>query len=218
MIMIESVLHKRTIIRLRVIVESLVRTRSIPKGSIEIGEHTTGIPLVISRIDNIVRIGKFCSIAPEVTIIPALGHIPSGKEYRHFRVSTFPLAILCGEWKSDWDLPGARNQVIVGNDVWIGARAILLPGIKVGDGSIIGAGAVVTHDVPPYAIVAGTPSKIIRYRYSEEQIDSLLKIAWWNWNIRKIKANIDYFYGDIDCFIKKFSGNEQAVTETFRCK
>jgi acetyltransferase-like isoleucine patch superfamily enzyme len=186
--------------------------KSMPLGSVEIGDYTSGIPLVISRVAaNIVRIGKFCSISPEVTIVPSLGHIPSYKENRNYRVSTYPLHDLCGGWKAEYDLPGDKNFVVVGNDVWIGTKAILLPGIKVGDGSIVGAGAVVTHDVPPYAIVAGVPAKVIGFRYSEEQINRLLKIAWWNWGIDKIRANIDYFYGDIDSFIRKFS--EESIGE-----
>lgn len=113
--------------------------------------------------------------------------------------------MLYGHWKANWNLPQDIRYVIVGNDVWIGTRAILLPEVKVGDGAIVGAGAVVTHNVPPYAIVVGVPAKVIGFRYSKEQIDKLLKIAWWNWGINKIRANIDYFYGDIDVFINKFA-------------
>jgi acetyltransferase-like isoleucine patch superfamily enzyme len=191
--------------KLKIIIEALIRTKSIPLGTVKIGDYTTGTPLVISRAGkNVVEIGKFCSISPEVTIIPSLGHIPSYKKNRNYRVSTYPLHDLCGGWKAKWNLPGDANFVIVGNDVWIGTKAILLPGITIGDGSIIGAGAVVAHDVPPYAIVAGVPAKIIQFRYSQEQINRLLKIAWWNWDIDKIRANVDHFYGDIDLFIKKF--------------
>lgn len=191
--------------KLRVIIESLIHIRCIPIGNVEIGDFTTGIPLVLSRAAADVRVGKFCSISPYVTIIPSLGHIPSQKANRNFRVTTYPLALLYGSWKAKWNLPRDIRFVIVGNDVWIGTRAILLPGITVGDGAIIGAGAVVTHDVPPYAIVGGVPARVIGFRYSKEQIDKLLKIAWWNWGINKILANIDYFYGDIDLFITEFS-------------
>ena len=189
---------------MRLLIESLLRLRSVPLGRLELGDYTTGFPTVISRTENYVKIGKFCSIAPDVTIIPSLGHIPSCKKDRNFRVSTYPLHILSGGWKSKWDLPRDRNFVFVGNDVWIGTKSILLPGIKIGDGAIIGAGAVVTKDVPPYAIVAGSPAEVIGFRYSKKQISELLRIAWWNWDIAKIKKNIDYFYGDVDIFIKTF--------------
>lgn len=183
--------------------ESLLRTHNLPKGNIEIGEYTTGIPLVISRVHSQIKIGKFCSIAPEVTIVPAMGHIPSNKIHRNFRVSTFPLAILCGGWNKSWSLP-EKDYVIIGNDVWIGTRAVILPGVIIGDGAIVGAGAVVTHDIPPYAIVAGSPARIIRHRYSDANIASLLRIQWWNWDLKKIRQNIDLFYGDIEIFIQKF--------------
>jgi acetyltransferase-like isoleucine patch superfamily enzyme len=185
--------------------ESLLRARCIPLGRFEIGEYTTGIPLVLSRGANTVRIGKFCSIAPEVTIIPALGHIPAYKKYRNSRVSTYPIAMLQNNWNPKWNLPGDNNYVIVGNDVWIGTKAVILPGVTVGDGAIIGAGAVVTRNVPPYSIVTGIPAEVKGYRYSPTQIGKMLKTAWWNWDIRKIEENINYFYGDINAFLDKFS-------------
>lgn len=203
--LLASLLHTRTVVSVRIMLESLLRARCIPLGRIEIGEHTTGIPLVLSRSGNTVKIGKFCSIAPEVTIIPALGHIPAYKEYRNRRISTYPIAMLRNNWNPKWNLPGDNNFVIVGNDVWIGTKAVLLPGITIGDGAIIGAGAVVTRDVPPYSIATGIPAKVTGFRYSPAQIERLLKIAWWNWNMRKIEENIDYFYGDIDTFLNKFS-------------
>jgi len=88
--------------------------------------------------------------------------------------------------------------------VTLGANAIILPGVSVGDGAIVGAGAVVTHDVPPYAIVGGVPAKILRYRYTREQILKLLKIAWWNWPEERIVKNMDYFYGKVQTFIDIF--------------
>ena len=101
-------------------------------------------------------------------------------------------------------IPEKRNFVILGNDVTIGANVIILPGVKIGDGAIVGAGAVVTRDVPPYAIAAGVPAKILKYRYSQEQIKKLLKIAWWNWSEEKIVENMDYFYGKVQTFIDRF--------------
>ena len=147
---------------LRLILESLLRMRSIPLGSINIGDYTTGMPLVISRAPNIVSIGKFCSISPEVTIIPSLGHVPSYEKNRNCRVSTYPLHDLCGGWQSKWDLPGDANFVVVGNDVWIGANAVIMNDIS--NGIIVGAGSVVNSKFGPYSIVAGNPGKIIKMR------------------------------------------------------
>lgn len=75
--------------------------------------------------------------------------------------------------------PEKRISVKIGNDVWIGARATILEGVTIGDGAIVAAGAIVTKDIPPYAIVGGVPAKIIRYRFNEERIQKLLKIKWW---------------------------------------
>jgi acetyltransferase-like isoleucine patch superfamily enzyme len=82
----------------------------------------------------------------------------------------------------------SNKKIMIGNDVWIGANAILLPGITIGDGAVIGAGAVVTKDVPPYAIVGGVPAKLIRYRFSPDEIEILLRVKWWNWDIADIRS------------------------------
>lgn len=98
-----------------------------------------------------------------------------------------------------------KGDIVIENDVWIGANVIILSGVKVGHGSIIGAGSIVTKDVPPYAIVGGNPAKVIKYRFSEDQIEKLLKIAWWDWPIWKVYDNIDLIdSANIDEFIKKF--------------
>lgn len=132
------------------------------------------------------------------------GHIPP-KGYEDYRVATYPVArIRRHGFLSSYYIPEERNFVVIGNDVTIGANAIILPGVTVGDGAIIGAGAVVARDVPPYAVVAGIPARILRYRYKPEQIEKLLRIAWWNWSDKKIVENMDYFYGKVDNFIDKF--------------
>ena len=115
-------------------------------------------------------------------------------------------------WKPEYDHPHISNDGVIniGNDVSIGARAIINPGITIGDGAVIGSGSVVTHDVEPYSIVAGSPAKIINYRYSKEQIEKLLKIAWWSWDEKKIIENLDFMYGDIDQFIEKFGPRSLA--------
>ena len=103
-----------------------------------------------------------------------------------------------------WNAYLANNSpCVIGNDVWIGWNAILTPGVHIGDGAIIGAGAVVTHDVPPYAIVGGVPARIIGMRFSKDIIDKLLTIKWWYWSDEMIKANYEYFYQP-ELFVAKF--------------
>lgn len=87
-----------------------------------------------------------------------------------------------------------NTPVTIGNDVWIGANVIILPGVTIGDGAILAAGAVVTKDVEPYAIVGGVPAKLIRYRFSEEYRKKMLEIKWWDWPVEKIEENIELFY------------------------
>lgn len=95
-----------------------------------------------------------------------------------------------------WDNKG---DIVVGNDVWIGYDAIIMSGVKIGDGAIIGSRAVVTHDVLPYTIVGGVPAKVIKRRFSDDVILKLLQIKWWDWPYEKIQANIKYIQsGDID--------------------
>lgn len=92
------------------------------------------------------------------------------------------------------------KNIVVGNDVWIGADCLLMDGIKIGNGSVIATRSVVTKDVPPYAIVAGAPAKIIRFRFSDEQIKALETIKWWDWDLSRIEQSADTF-SNIDEFI-----------------
>lgn len=85
-----------------------------------------------------------------------------------------------------------NKKVTIGNDVWIGANVCVLPGVTIGDGAVLAAGAVVTKDVPAYAIVGGVPAKVIKYRFTSEKIEELLKIEWWNWSVEEIEKNIEW--------------------------
>ena len=133
-------------------------------------------------------IGKFCSIACGAKFLFTSGN-HSLKSLSNY---TFP--IFFDEWDLDsknitsaWDNKG---DTVIGNDVWIGYDAIIMPGVKIGDGAIIGTRAVVTKDIPPYTIVGGVPAKPIRKRFDDKTIEKLLSIKWWNWDKEKIKQNI----------------------------
>jgi len=145
----------------------------------------------ISRYTAIVNadIGKYCSIASKCTI--GLG--------RHTlnNISSSPIFTqrnnaLKKRW-TDFQEENLFQPISIGNDVWIGARAIIMSGIEIGDGAVIGAGAIVTHNVPPYSIVVGVPAKVIRYRFTEKQINLLEEIKWWNMDEETLKSNIAIF-------------------------
>lgn len=147
-------------------------------------------------------IGKFCSVACGVRFLfNAANHtLDSLSSY------TFPL--FYEEWGLDkkdviaaWDNKG---DICVGNDVWIGYEAVILAGVTIGDGAVIGARAVVTKDVPPYAIVGGVPAKLIRKRFCDANIATLLALKWWDWPQDMISENIRTIQsGDIEKLIKK---------------
>ena len=106
---------------------------------------------------------------------------------------------------ADFENSPIRNNkpVIIGNDVWIGANVIILPGTWIGDGAILAAGAVITKNVEPYAIVGGVPAKIIKKRFSDKIIEKMLLIKWWDWEDSEIKKNLELFYQP-EKFVEKF--------------
>ena len=131
-------------------------------------------------------IGKFCQIAKDVEFIM------NGVNHQMNAVSTFPFYILEG-W--DQEVPSlsrmpVKGNTIVGNDVWIGQNATIMPGVIIGDGAIIGANSVVAKNVNPYTVVAGNPIKVIRKRFDDELIELMLKFKWWNKEIDEINALI----------------------------
>lgn len=97
-----------------------------------------------------------------------------------------------------------NKPITIGNDVWIGANAVILPGVNIGNGAVIGAGAVVTKDVPDYAVVVGVPGKVLKYRFTHQQIEILNKVRWWDWPNDKIEANMDLLMNPTE-FFEKYS-------------
>jgi virginiamycin A acetyltransferase len=95
-----------------------------------------------------------------------------------------------------------KSDTIIGNDVWIAYNITIMPGVHVGDGAIIASGAMVTKDVEPYSVVGGNPAKEIRKRFTNQQIETLIEIQWWNWDIEKLNTNLNILTGnDIDRLI-----------------
>jgi acetyltransferase-like isoleucine patch superfamily enzyme len=135
------------------------------------------------------NIGKFCSIANDVLI--GLGKHPTddfSTSPIFYRVNN-PLNIKLIHTNSDFE---EYQHVEIGNDVWIGARAIVLDGVKIGHGAIIAANSVVTKDVPAYAIVGGVPTKIIKYRFPDKKIEKIILTEWWNWDVLDILKSSPY--------------------------
>ena len=138
-------------------------------------------------------IGRVCAIAEGARcIMNGANHAMSG-------FSTYPFNIFGHGWEEGFDESTWKREIrgdtVVGNDVWIGMEALILPGMNIGHGAIAAAKAVVTHDVPPYAIVAGNPAKVVKTRFDQRTVDRLLKVAWWDWPVDKIGRNLNAIRG-----------------------
>ena len=139
--------------------------------------------------DDKLMIGKFCSIACGAKFLfNSANHTMNS-------LSTYPFPLFFEEWgldrkdvASSWDHKG---DIVIGNDVWIGYEAVVMAGVTIGDGAIIGTRAVVTKDVPPYMIVGGIPARPIKKRFSEETIEKVLDLQWWDWPREKLAENIE---------------------------
>ena len=152
------------------------------------GEHFEA-ENVLFGVRSKLKIGKFCQIAKGAKfVLGDADHPMKG-------FSTFPFFVFgkyndsCPDWDYEIPLP-VKGDTVIGNDVWLGHECVIMPGVTVGDGAIIGTRAVVTKDVPPYAIVGGNPAKVLRMRFPQEVIDQLVCISWWNWDIQKITENL----------------------------
>jgi acetyltransferase-like isoleucine patch superfamily enzyme len=151
------------------------------------------------------RIGNFCSIAHDVRFA-FLG------KHNYNAVSTYPFYSFFDKWAVDspaWHkgvVNGAEipaGPIIVENDVWLASNVTVKENVHIGNGAVVAMGSLVTKDVPPYAIVGGNPAKVIRYRFSERQIEALLEIAWWNWPDEAIKPVVPMLLSeDIDALIR----------------
>lgn len=143
-------------------------------------------------------IGKFCSIGPNLVcgwgIHPLNGISTAPMFYSSMKQNGMTLS---KENKIE-----ERKPIVIGNDVFIGANVTILDGVTIGDGAVIGAGAVVSKDIPPYAVAVGVPIRILRYRFSPEQLSVLNKIKWWDWNDEKL-VEVERMFYDVDKFIEE---------------
>jgi len=168
-----------------------------PKGVIHFEKEN--VPYHYDFSNEKVIIGKFCALATGTTFIT------SSANHKLDGFSTYPFGIFGHGWEKKQNLSNLPNKgdTIVGHDVWFGYQSTIMPSVKIGNGAIIGSKAVVKKEVPPYAIVAGNPAKIIRMRFDEKTIQLLQEIAWWDWPIQKISQNIEAITGcDLDLLMK----------------
>jgi len=154
---------------------------------INIGRYTSinGPNTTIYAEVNSIQIGNFCSIARNVDI----------QEWNH-PVNKLSTSMIGAHYlgipiRQEME---SRGPIIIGHDVWIGAQAVILSGVNIGDGAIIGANAVVASDIPPFAIAVGNPAKVIKFRFDEKKIMAIYDMAWWDWEIEKIKENRELFF------------------------
>ena len=137
-------------------------------------------------------IGKCCAIARGVKFIM------NGANHKLSGISTYPFQIFGNGWEKVMPQPGDlpyKGDTIVGNDVWIGYEALIMPGVRIGNGAIVSSRSVVVSDVAPYSVVGGNPAKLIRHRFEPDVIAALEDIAWWDWPVEKITRHLDLIVG-----------------------
>lgn len=159
------------------------------------GHRSYGDPILRGDISD-VYVGKYCSIAQNVIC-------DCGWHHRSDFVTTYPLNVFFEPLKHLTGHPKSNGDILIENDVWIGEGVVIMSGVTICDGSVVGAGAIVTKDVEPYSIVAGVPARLVRKRFTEWQIDALLKIKWWDWTEERIiESGALMMQNDIDKFIE----------------
>lgn len=166
----------------------------LDRSKYEIGKHTYGLLNSSIPFGGSVKIGRYCSFADGVKLL-ACGDHPLGK------ATTYPLKRkLVGGANTDMI---SKGRIVIGNDVWVGMNAVILGGVTIGDGAVVGAGSVVTKNVPPYTVVCGNPAREIRGRFDDETVRKLLSIRWWDWPDNKVRWSMDDLGLPAEEFVKK---------------
>ena len=176
------------------------------------GKYTYGCPTVHTWGDDAYKftVGKFCSIGTNVNVYRNGNHNTNW-------VSTYPFGHIHTDVFSAFDghgHPTSKGDIIIGNDVWIADNVVIMSGVTIGDGAIIANNSHVVKDVPPYSLVGGNPATFIKYRFSPDQIDDLLKIQWWDWEDQKInRFTQSLCCTDIDAFIASAKAEAEALSK-----
>jgi acetyltransferase-like isoleucine patch superfamily enzyme len=220
--------------RLAVTVRSVLRNRIRPPGgfsarvqlarpgALSVGTRTYAARSTLIKTwapSERIEIGAWCSIAGEVRIIhPGVSEEFTASDggsvslrlranHRLGAVTTFPIGILLKNHRFD-TLPAdgsvQSRPLVIGSDVWVGYGATILGPVTIGHGAVVGAGSVVASDVPPYAIVAGNPARVLRMRFPPEVIERLLRVAWWDWSEERVIAHGDWFLRPAIEFVEQF--------------
>ena len=188
-------LVKRVLRRLRRGSEPTMLADAFPQYAIGRGSYG-GLSVIEFGEGAKLRVGAYCSIAAQVTVL-------LGGEHRTDWVTTYPFSELDQRFAQIEGHPRTKGDVEIGNDVWVGREALILSGVKIGDGAVVAARAVVTRDVPAYAIVAGQPAKMLRHRFPEDVVERLLRIAWWDWPPERVTVAIPHLLAtDITGFLE----------------
>ena len=173
----------------------------------EVGRGTYGDPSVRHYGESTtLKVGRYCSIAINVTIF-------LGGNHRTDWITTYPFSVFRKSARHIEGHPASKGDVIIGHDVWIGEGAVIMSGVHIGNGAVIGASSVVARDVPSYGIVAGNPARLIRMRFTDEEISILQALAWWNWGDAKLDSAMPHLMnGDVSA-LRSFSVKYDAADE-----
>jgi len=184
--------------------------------NLSVGRHTYGLKRsTISSVSERtkVEIGNYCSFAPGVQILAHVDHPTMLPSTYPFRSTIFRVPAQTSNKPANNADAVSKGSVTIGHDVWLGCDSIILSGVTIGTGAVVGAGAIVTKDVPPYAIVVGNPARLVRYRFEPEIVEMLLQSNWWDLPADKLRMiESDLYDTNIEKFLTAVSRLRQAAS------